>query len=146
MIAGALLRTWCFRTLGKMFTFQVKVQDKHELVTSGPYSYVRSVYVKLIPSAKPNVLLIFTYRHPSYTGQIMIYVGLFIWQATSGSYFRTISGIWDYPAGKAVIGLAAFFHLALSMLFLLNYCLLIADETRYSDCILGESSHRRCVA
>ncbi|PPQ81808.1 hypothetical protein CVT25_013644 [Psilocybe cyanescens] len=46
-IVAAVLRTWCFRSLGPFFTFEITIRPKHELVTHGPYAWV---------------------RHPSYTG------------------------------------------------------------------------------
>ena len=41
VVLGATLRLSCYRTLGKLFTYEVVVQKKHMLVTSGPYSIVR---------------------------------------------------------------------------------------------------------
>lgn len=41
VISRGLLRWSCYRYLGKMFTYEVPVQEKHYLVTSGPYSVVR---------------------------------------------------------------------------------------------------------
>lgn len=87
---GAVLRLWyvrathyrpfhsfihgcrCFRTLGPLFTFEITIRPKHELVTSGPYAWV---------------------RHPSYAGIYITLTGaslLFLtpnatWVNTSGS-------------------------------------------------------------
>lgn len=52
-VVAATLRIWCFKTLGRLFTFEIAIRPKHELITSGPYAWV---------------------RHPSYTG---IYLTLF---------------------------------------------------------------------
>ena len=41
VIGGAALRIRCYRELGKMFTFQLKIRHNHRLVTSGPYSIIR---------------------------------------------------------------------------------------------------------
>jgi len=38
---SALGRLWCYRTLGKHFRYEVSIQEKHHLVTSGPYAFVR---------------------------------------------------------------------------------------------------------
>ncbi|KAG9219772.1 hypothetical protein CCMSSC00406_0008149 [Pleurotus cornucopiae] len=35
------IRLWCFATLGKHFDFQVNIKKTHQLITSGPYSFVR---------------------------------------------------------------------------------------------------------
>jgi len=81
VIAGAALRLFCFRTLGRMFSFEVSIQKDHKLVTSGPYSVV---------------------RHPSYSGGLLIYVGLLIWQSGPSSMTRQ-SEILNYWGGKALL-------------------------------------------
>jgi len=44
VIAGALVREWCFHTMGSMFTFELGiVQERHRLVVDGPYAFVRFV-------------------------------------------------------------------------------------------------------
>ncbi|KAJ4465446.1 hypothetical protein J3R30DRAFT_2676061 [Lentinula aciculospora] len=78
IIAGGALRWSCYRTLGKMFTYEVAVQKEHRLITSGPYGVV---------------------RHPSYTGVLLIIAGLFIWQGGPNSWMRQ-SGILASWAGK----------------------------------------------
>lgn len=82
IIGGAILRQWCFKTMGNMFTYEVVLMKEHKLVTSGPYAYV---------------------RHPSYTGVAMIYAGLAIWQISPGSWVRA-SGVLDIAIGKACLG------------------------------------------
>ncbi|KAI0060188.1 hypothetical protein BV25DRAFT_991099 [Artomyces pyxidatus] len=55
MFLGATIRRLCFRELGKLFTYELAIRDKHKLVTSGPYSIV---------------------RHPSYTGVALVHGGM----------------------------------------------------------------------
>jgi protein-S-isoprenylcysteine O-methyltransferase Ste14 len=55
MCGGALLRYWAIITLGRFFRFEVMVQSEHKVVTGGPYRFV---------------------RHPSYTGILLIELGL----------------------------------------------------------------------
>ncbi|KAE9402949.1 hypothetical protein BT96DRAFT_879183 [Gymnopus androsaceus JB14] len=62
IISGGVLRWSCFRALGKLFTFEVSVQKDHKLITRGAYGVV---------------------RHPSYSGILMMYAGIFIWQSGS---------------------------------------------------------------
>ncbi|PCH37531.1 hypothetical protein WOLCODRAFT_110043 [Wolfiporia cocos MD-104 SS10] len=65
-IAGYLIRRVCFQTLGRHFTFALAVRDDHRLVTEGPYSVV---------------------RHPSYTGGVMVFVGMLLMQFGRGSWW-----------------------------------------------------------
>lgn len=51
---SAVLRLWCYKTLGHLFTFEITIRPKHELITHGPYAHV---------------------RHPSYTGVYLTLVG-----------------------------------------------------------------------
>ncbi|GAW00659.1 ICMT-domain-containing protein [Lentinula edodes] len=45
----------CYRTLGQLFVFELRIQKDHRLITEGPYAYV---------------------RHPSYTGLILTIIAL----------------------------------------------------------------------
>jgi len=63
-VVGMLIRIQCFRDLGQFFTFDLSILPGHRLVTSGSYRYV---------------------RHPSYTGSMLIVVGLAFSHLTAGS-------------------------------------------------------------
>ncbi|KAF8481467.1 hypothetical protein JB92DRAFT_2822137 [Gautieria morchelliformis] len=52
---GALIRLWCFKALGTLFTYQITIRPDHKLITSGPYAIV---------------------RHPSYTGMVLLLTGM----------------------------------------------------------------------
>ena len=67
MVLGAAIRYWCFREMGRNFTFHVTLLKDHRLVTTGPYSIV---------------------RHPAYTGGIFLNVGQVIWYTARGSWVR----------------------------------------------------------
>ncbi|KIM47327.1 hypothetical protein M413DRAFT_440767 [Hebeloma cylindrosporum] len=67
MVSGAAIRYWCFREMGRHFTFHVTLLNNHKLITTGPYSIV---------------------RHPAYTGGILLNVGQVIWYAAPGSWLR----------------------------------------------------------
>lgn len=55
LISGSLLRRYCWRTLGKYFTGDVQARHDQPVIRSGPYRWV---------------------RHPSYTGGMMMFIGL----------------------------------------------------------------------
>jgi protein-S-isoprenylcysteine O-methyltransferase Ste14 len=55
--AAALLRLWCYQTLGTLFTYQITIRPDHTLITSGPYAIV---------------------RHPGYTGSVLLVAGMVI--------------------------------------------------------------------
>lgn len=83
MFFGGLLRLWSFRTLGRHFRFEASIQDDHELITSGPYSYV---------------------RHPAYTGLIFSNIGWFLWNYGSGSWMLE-SGLLKNPLAYVLISI-----------------------------------------
>ncbi|KAF7324441.1 3-hydroxybenzoate 6-hydroxylase 1 [Mycena venus] len=66
VVSGALLRLFCYNTLGKHFTFETAISKNHTLVKTGPYSLV---------------------RHPSYTGAVLAYLGLLCYYGSPGSWF-----------------------------------------------------------
>lgn len=49
-VIGFLLRMYCYRILGKFFTFTLLTKEDHQLIEVGPYKYL---------------------LHPSYTGQLL---------------------------------------------------------------------------
>lgn len=55
LIAGSLLRRYCFRTLGKYFTATVCVKADQPVIDTGPYRWV---------------------RHPGYTAGFIMYLGI----------------------------------------------------------------------
>jgi protein-S-isoprenylcysteine O-methyltransferase Ste14 len=57
MIVGGLGRLWCYKTLGRFFTYQITIRHSHKLIRTGPYAYV---------------------RHPSYTFVIFLMAGVFL--------------------------------------------------------------------
>jgi protein-S-isoprenylcysteine O-methyltransferase Ste14 len=81
--------------MGKMFSFQIKVQEEHKLVTWGPYAYV---------------------RHPSYSGLVMVFAGLGIWQLAPGSWIRE-SGMLDTVNGKVFAGFAVLWNAGMGIVY-----------------------------
>jgi protein-S-isoprenylcysteine O-methyltransferase Ste14 len=55
LVAGGLLRRVCWRTLGEYFTGDVKASADQPVIQTGPYKWV---------------------RHPSYTGAMLMFVGI----------------------------------------------------------------------
>jgi protein-S-isoprenylcysteine O-methyltransferase Ste14 len=55
MWAGILFRFCSIQTLGKYFSTRLVIQERHELITTGPYRYL---------------------RNPSYTGALVTFLGM----------------------------------------------------------------------
>jgi protein-S-isoprenylcysteine O-methyltransferase len=52
--AGLLFRFWSIQTLGRLFSTSLIIQDRHQLITTGPYRYL---------------------RNPSYSGAMVTFIG-----------------------------------------------------------------------
>jgi protein-S-isoprenylcysteine O-methyltransferase len=52
--AGLAFRFWSIQTLGSLFSTRLMIQEHHELITTGPYKYL---------------------RNPSYTGALITFIG-----------------------------------------------------------------------
>ncbi|KAK2466645.1 hypothetical protein APHAL10511_000903 [Amanita phalloides] len=86
-IIGAAIRAWCYRELGKHFTYELTIRKDHNLITTGPYSVV---------------------RHPSYTGVIVNMFVIYLLHGTKGSWVRE-SGLMANLLGNVVVyGFAAY--------------------------------------
>ena len=81
VVTGGLLRWWCYRTLGRFFTFQLSVRNGHQLVTTGPYAVV---------------------RHPAYTANTLQFIGVLILYGSQTSWLRN-SGVLAIPGLKAIV-------------------------------------------
>ncbi|KAF9535348.1 hypothetical protein CPB83DRAFT_841614 [Crepidotus variabilis] len=79
--AGVILRAYTYRRLGRFFRFDISIQKDHELIKTGPYSYV---------------------RHPSYGGLLVSTTGWLIWTFSKGSWVRE-SGLMNTKFGKPLI-------------------------------------------
>lgn len=55
ILAGAALRLWAILTLGRWFTYDVRVTEGQPVVQAGPYRWI---------------------RHPSYTGIVLVLLGI----------------------------------------------------------------------
>ncbi|OAX43331.1 ICMT-domain-containing protein [Rhizopogon vinicolor AM-OR11-026] len=82
VVTGGLIRWWCFRTLGRFFTFEVSVRKEHQLVKTGPYAVV---------------------RHPSYTGINMQFIGVLILHGSQTSWLRDSGALDTFPGLKQFV-------------------------------------------
>lgn len=64
-LSFASLRMYCYRTMGRFFTFSLTLRKHHKLITRGPYQYV---------------------RHPSYTAGCLGVPAVWVLFATRGSW------------------------------------------------------------
>ncbi|KAH9931198.1 hypothetical protein B0H21DRAFT_97132 [Amylocystis lapponica] len=80
VMLGAAVRIQCYRTLGRLFTFELALRRNHELVTHGPYTVV---------------------RHPSYTALLAGCSGIALCHVDRGSWLRECGAL-DTLGGKAV--------------------------------------------
>ncbi|RDB26985.1 hypothetical protein Hypma_005047 [Hypsizygus marmoreus] len=67
VISMALVRAWCFHTLGNLFTFQITIRHDHRLIRTGPYAFV---------------------RHPAYTALILVIIGVNIMSLDRKGWIR----------------------------------------------------------
>ena len=81
IVLGTWIRLMTYRHLGRFFRFEASIQRDHELIVSGPYSVV---------------------RHPSYTGVILVFGGLFPWHLSKGSWIME-SGLWNTMLGRLLV-------------------------------------------
>ncbi|KAG1747637.1 hypothetical protein EDB19DRAFT_1826000 [Suillus lakei] len=102
VVAGGLIRWWCYRTLGRFFTFQLSVRKGHHIVTTGPYAAI---------------------RHPSYTAGMMVVIGILVLHGSPTSWLR-LSGILDIPGLKMVVVA----WLAQMTLFVINVVCRVSQE------------------
>ncbi|KIJ59630.1 hypothetical protein HYDPIDRAFT_118250 [Hydnomerulius pinastri MD-312] len=94
-VLGMGIRLWCYRALGRLFTFQLALLSKHKLVTTGPYAFV---------------------RHPAYTGAILA--------LSSATLANTTRGSWAYECGVVYTGWGAVWVLwvVLSSVIMVERC------------------------
>ena len=81
MYASGILRVWCYKALGSLFTFEVTIRPDHKLITSGPYAIV---------------------RHPSYTAIPFMNIGVILAVLCPGSYVYEC-GMMSTPVGGILV-------------------------------------------
>lgn len=82
VVMGGLLRLWCFRTLGRFFTFELSVRKGHQLVKTGPYSIV---------------------RHPAYAASLLQFTGVLLLHGQRTSWFRSSEILDNIPGLKIIV-------------------------------------------
>ncbi|KAJ3512454.1 hypothetical protein NLJ89_g3517 [Agrocybe chaxingu] len=113
-LQGDLLRLWCFRELGKHFTFIFTIQKDHKLITSGPYAYL---------------------RHPSYLGAIFGFIGEVLCHLTRGSWFMECAG--RGLSGLVLVALKGL--LCARMLNLATICVTALQRAEEEDRVLKQT-------
>ncbi|KAG2751227.1 hypothetical protein P692DRAFT_20727219 [Suillus brevipes Sb2] len=82
VISGGFIRWLCYRALGRYFTFLLCVRQGHRLITTGPYAIV---------------------RHPSYTGMLMMCLGIIILNGSRSSWLRASGVLAKIPGVLPVV-------------------------------------------
>ncbi|OCH94849.1 ICMT-domain-containing protein [Obba rivulosa] len=109
---GGTLRAECYRALGRLFTYEITLRRGHQLVTDGPYSWV---------------------RHPSYTAHVIVSLGTFLCHSSRGSWVRE-SGVLNTPVGKTM----AYAWVAWTTYLLIRLCSRPPEEDRLLRKQFGE--------
>jgi len=78
---GTWIRMMCYRELGRFFVFDLALRDKHRLIKTGPYSFV---------------------RHPSYSGFALVWIGESMCMFGEGSWWVE-AGIHGSGVGRLMI-------------------------------------------
>lgn len=74
-ICSCILRLWSYKTLGRLFTFDLAIRSKHKLITTGPYRYI---------------------RHPSYTGLILAVLGYSLFTVKVANFITIMLNLKDF--------------------------------------------------
>ncbi|KAF9815215.1 hypothetical protein IEO21_04732 [Rhodonia placenta] len=80
---GGFIRYKCYREFGRLFKYEVTIQQNHRLITTGPYAYV---------------------RHPGYASLIASCVGMGICLVSPGAWLKEC-GVLNTLAGKIAVWL-----------------------------------------
>jgi protein-S-isoprenylcysteine O-methyltransferase Ste14 len=108
---GTALRLKCYRTLGRLFTFELCIQKDHRLIVNGPYAFI---------------------RHPSYTGLILTIAGAYCNHA-SGSWVRECGAL-ETLTGKMLLSVWLSFASAVVLSLLLR----VPKEDKILETKFGE--------
>ncbi|VDB93378.1 unnamed protein product [Peniophora sp. CBMAI 1063] len=92
-LLGGILRYWSYEAMGRHFTFQLSILEEHQLITDGPYAYV---------------------RHPGYTALILTFFGISACELSPGSWWIE-AHIFDSICGKfmGLLGICAVLQLVM---------------------------------
>ncbi|OSX56827.1 hypothetical protein POSPLADRAFT_1158987 [Postia placenta MAD-698-R-SB12] len=85
---GSYIRYRCYRTLDRFFTYEVNITKNQQLITHGPYAYV---------------------RHPSYSSGFVVLIGAGLCHGSAGSWLREcqiVDSIWGKAAVAAYAAVA----------------------------------------
>lgn len=75
-LSGGTIRYYCYRALGRLFTYQITIREDHKLITFGPYGIV---------------------RHPSYAGAVIGVPGSILFLFGPGNWFWSTGILWTFP-------------------------------------------------
>lgn len=72
-VTGRQIRVTCYRTLGRLFTFDLAIRSNHRLIATFPYTII---------------------RHSSYFGSLFVFLGIALCMLSPGSWIFE-NGWWE---------------------------------------------------
>lgn len=100
-VVGLLLMLWALAVLGKQFSLEVTIQDDHELVTEGPYRYIRHPrYLGIVVFALGFALVFRSWLTVAAVGGLL---SLFVWRIhdEEGLLHREFGPAWEAYARRS---------------------------------------------
>ncbi|MEL7664411.1 MAG: isoprenylcysteine carboxylmethyltransferase family protein [Methanosarcina mazei] len=95
-VSGTILRAWGIWTLGKYFSVHIEVKDRHELIESGPYRFIRHpAYAGNLLQAVGIPLILNAYYSLSISA-VLVFLFLYRLKLEEETLLREVNGYKDY--------------------------------------------------
>ncbi|AAM31604.1 hypothetical protein MM_1908 [Methanosarcina mazei Go1] len=95
-VSGTILRAWGIWTLGKYFSVHIEIKDRHELIESGPYRFIRHpAYAGNLLQAVGIPLILNAYYSLSISA-VLVFLFLYRLKLEEETLLREVNGYKDY--------------------------------------------------